>query len=106
MAIQHVVLSKFKADVDEAGQAKIFNIARGYLATIPQAKNAAVGPPINSRLSRGYTYGMVVTFDDSTALGAYLQHPQHLALIQALNPYTEGMMVYQIEVPDGVMSKL
>ncbi|THH26740.1 hypothetical protein EUX98_g7447 [Antrodiella citrinella] len=90
MAIQHVVLSKFRASVDEDGKVKAFEVARGLLSTIPQAKNAYVGPPIHSRLSRGYNYGMVVTFDDNEALGAYLAHPQHAVLIKALNPYTEG----------------
>jgi len=105
MAIQHVVLSKFKPSVDEDGKAKAFEVARGLLKTIPQAKNHSVGPPISSRMSRGYNYGMIVTFDDPESLSTYLQHPQHTALIKALNPYTEGMVVYQIEVPN-VVSRL
>lgn len=51
------VLAKFKASVDEDGKVKAFDTARGYLKTIPQAKNAVVGPPISSRFSRGYNYG-------------------------------------------------
>lgn len=43
--------------MDEDGKAKAFETARGFLNSIPQAKNAAVGPPISSRLSRGYSYG-------------------------------------------------
>ncbi|KAH8101505.1 hypothetical protein BXZ70DRAFT_98462 [Cristinia sonorae] len=99
MPIQHVVLSKFKASVDEAGKAKAYEVARGFLKNIPQVKSSVVGPPISSRMSRGYDYGMMATFDDEAALGAYIQHPQHVALMKALGPITEGMVVYQIEAP-------
>lgn len=51
------VLSKFRPEIDEEGKAKTFEIAKGLLRQIPEVKRAAVGPPINDGMARGYDYG-------------------------------------------------
>ncbi|KAI0075904.1 hypothetical protein K474DRAFT_1663665 [Panus rudis PR-1116 ss-1] len=101
MAIQHIVLSKFKPSTTPADQKKVFQTATEYLSAIPQVKKFVVGPPLSPAHARGYNFGMAVTFEDAAALQGYIQHEKHVALVKAIGPYTQDMLAYQIDTSTG-----
>ena len=89
--IRHIVLTRFRYDVDES---TIADICSGLAAVADRLDGAHdfAGGPSNSPedLERGYTHGFTIDFDDHAALAAYADDPEHQALGSQLVANAEG----------------
>src|SRR5437660_1331610 len=76
--LTHIVIWKYRADVDEATR----NEHRARLRRLPsllpvEIKSFHVGADM-LRLARSYDTGLVAIFPDRAALDAYTAHPDHV----------------------------
>jgi hypothetical protein len=81
--IAHVLLIKPKATTDSSVWESLFNRLRELPAVIPDIKSVQVGKNV-SVLPQGYTYGLVMHFEDADGLKAYINHPAHDAIAKDL----------------------
>lgn len=102
--IKHVVLIKFKAEVDaDARQALYQTIAdleqfvEGWLG---YAAGGNVSPEVG--MDKGYNGGFIIDFKDEETRDAYLIHPAHQAagakLVAAAEAGADGIVVFDINV--------
>lgn len=76
--LTHIVIWKYRADVDEASRRRHVEMLRSLPRVIPEIQSFAVGSDV-LRLPRSYDTGLVALFRDRAALDAYTNHPEHLA---------------------------
>jgi hypothetical protein len=96
--IRHVVLCKFKPDVDEMEIQRIFAALSGLKADIPGILGITAGRDMSPEgLQRGFTHGFTVDFEDEAARDAYLPHPEHQKvgqmIVAACAGGVEGLVV-------------
>jgi Stress responsive A/B Barrel Domain len=77
--LTHIVIWKYKADVDEEQRREHVAMLRRLPAIIPEVQSFAVGFDV-LKLPRSYHTGLVATFRDRAALEAYTVHPDHVAV--------------------------
>ena len=67
--------------------------------TIPGIEDYVSGANCSPEgLNQGYTHGLVMTFTDAAARDAYLPHPDHERVKQAVLPHVESVVVFDFEV--------
>lgn len=92
--LRHVVLFKFKPEVD---QQQIQQVVREF-AALEKKIDAIVdwegGKDVSVEgFARGYTHCFVVTFVDEKGRDAYLPHPAHQAFVDLVKPKLESVLV-------------
>jgi hypothetical protein len=75
--LTHIVVWKYRAEVDEAARREHVARLRALTQFIPEILSFSVGSDV-LRLARSYDTGLVATFYDRAALDAYTNHPEHL----------------------------
>lgn len=75
--LTHIVVWKYRADVEEAVREEHLNRLRRLASIIPEIESFHVGTDV-LRLPRSYDTGLVATFRDRAALDAYTIHPEHI----------------------------
>lgn len=103
MAIRHIVLCRFRADVDAAERQEIFaSLAtlRGHLTGIT---DMSFGPSVSPEgLDQGFADGFTIDFADAAARDAYLVDEGHRAagarLVAALEGGRDGIVVVDLEI--------
>ena len=75
--LTHVVIWKYKADVDQETREEHVNLLRNLSDIIPEVKSLAVGFDTVG-LPRSYDTGLVAVFADRADLDAYTVHPEHI----------------------------
>ncbi|MHC4989462.1 MAG: Dabb family protein [Planctomycetota bacterium] len=71
----------------------------GALAMIPGVESYAAGPPLDigrEEVMGDYEVGLLLGFDTEAAYRAYLDHPDHDALVQKWRPRVRGMRIYDV----------
>jgi hypothetical protein len=76
----HIVCFKYKADTDESARNEHRSRLQ-RLAAIDGIADLKVGADV-VRSSRSYDTGLIVTFRDLAALGAYQTNPTHVPVAQ------------------------
>jgi len=104
--VQHVVLFRFREDLEQTAVAALFEELRGLRSRIPgisEFQGGAYSSP--EGLSQGFTHGFTMTFADAAARDAYLPHPLHQAVVAKLLPMLDGGLdgVVAFDFIDGVM---
>lgn len=86
MSLRHIVLFRF---TDDATDEQVSALAAGLDALpgkIEQIRSYEHGRDVGVRPS-SWDYGLVAAFDSAEDFAAYLDHPDHLALVRdLLNP--------------------
>jgi hypothetical protein len=77
--LTHIVVWKYKAEVDERQRREHVERLRRLVGIIPEIESFAVGSDV-LHLPRSYHSGLVSTFRDRAALDAYTLHPEHAAV--------------------------
>jgi hypothetical protein len=96
-AVTHVVLVRWRADADDATRAAVRAGVRGLAGPIPGVLGIEEGPSVSPEgLEQGHDYGFVVTFADAAARDAYLPHPAHLVVAEAIGRAADGVTVFDI----------
>lgn len=75
--LTHLVVWKYRADVEEVVREEHVALLRRLAALIPEIESFSVGFDV-LRLPRSYDTGLVATFRDRAALEAYTVHPEHI----------------------------
>ncbi len=99
--IQHIVLCRFRSDVDQAEIEAIWAALDGLRNIVPGLVDASFGANQSPEgLANGYTHGFVITFADKAARDAYLDHADDIAagarLVDALDGRLDGICVLDI----------
>lgn len=96
--IQHIVLLKLKAGVDDASRHALLDGLRAMQASgaIPGIVSVDGGDNDSPEgKSHGFDWGFVVVFADAAARDAYLPHPDHVELARTLvRPIAEDVLVF------------
>ncbi len=75
--LTHVVVWKYRTDIDIDIREEHVTLLRNLSAVIPQVKSLSVGSD-TLHLPRSYDTGLVAVFEDRAALEAYTIHPDHI----------------------------
>jgi hypothetical protein len=75
--LTHIVIWKYRADVEQAVREEHVNRLRRLASLIPEIESFNVGFDV-LLLPRSYDSGLVATFRDRAALEAYTVHPEHI----------------------------
>ncbi|MGU3399327.1 Dabb family protein [Brucellaceae bacterium D45D] len=101
--IRHIVLIKFKTDLDAAAIEAALNSVLALRDKIEGILAITVGPNNSPEgLEQGFDHGFVVDFVDAGARDAYLPHPEHVkvgtALVEAAEGGPGGILVFDYEI--------
>lgn len=89
--IRHIVLARLRTDLPQAELEALLSVIRGMKTEIPGILQIEVGPDNSPEgLARGYGHAFTVDFVDAAARDAYLPHPHHAKVAQALVAATQG----------------
>jgi stress responsive alpha/beta barrel protein len=75
--LTHIVIWKYRADVDPEVREEHVRLLRGLPSLIREIVSLSVGFDV-IRLPRSYDSGLVATFKDRAALQAYTVHLEHV----------------------------
>jgi hypothetical protein len=79
--LTHIVVWKYRADVEQSARAEHVKLLRALASIIPEVQSLAVGFDVLF-LPRSYDTGLVATFADRAALDAYTIHPEHVRVAE------------------------
>jgi len=101
--IRHIVFFKLKPEVTDADRDWLFNLIRGAVAKIPQAKNFAIGSQLvpteewyKERLATDFIWGLSADFETEADLYTYQKHPLHVETLQELAKRIYERKVYDL----------
>jgi len=75
--LTHIVVWKYRADVEQAVREEHVARLRRLASIIPEVESLNVGFDV-VLLPRSYDTGLVATFRDRAALDVYIVHPEHI----------------------------
>ena len=78
--LTHIVLWKYRADVEQSAREDHVNRLRALASVIPEVQTLSVGSD-TLFLPRSYDTGLVATFADRAGLDAYTVHPEHVKVV-------------------------
>jgi hypothetical protein len=79
--ITHIVIWKYREDVEQFAREEHVNLLRNLKTLIPEAHSLSVGSD-TLFLPRSYDTGLVAFFADRAALDAYTIHPEHVKVAE------------------------
>jgi 2,3-dihydroxy-p-cumate/2,3-dihydroxybenzoate 3,4-dioxygenase len=79
--IQHVLVFRFRDDVDEAERDRLLGELRTFPSHFPAMRNFHLGRNESTRDDR-FTHGLTVQFDKAELLHAYLSSERHEAFVR------------------------
>ena len=101
MAVQHIVLFKFRAGTVESKIRELFAELEQLKEKIPGILYFAGGPYSSPEgLNHGYTHGFIMTFDSPEARDRYLPHPEHERVKGLILPHLEDVIAFDFEVAE------
>jgi hypothetical protein len=78
--LTHIVIWKYRQDVDQETRDRHIAGLRGLSKLLPQIVSFKVGADI-LHLPRSYDTGLIAIFQDRAALDAYTVHPDHVEVV-------------------------
>ena len=97
MVVRHVAWLKFKDGVSPERIEQHMTACRSLRGRVPVVQNLECGPNLTDRAG-GFTHGIIVSLPDRDALPAYLAHPDHLPVAEALVADVAELRVMDLEV--------
>ena len=79
--LTHIVVWKYRDDVEQFAREEHVNLLRRLRNIIPEVQSLNVGFD-TLFLPRSYDTGLVATFADRAALDAYTVHPEHVKVAE------------------------
>jgi hypothetical protein len=111
--IAHVILFRPKADLDDAGRARLFDAMRAAHRAIPHIRRFIVGRRVkNGRpyeaLTRDFPFFALLEFDTQGDFDAYLAHAAHEELGAEFYLASDAAEAYDFETGDmpGALDRL
>lgn len=87
---RHIVLFKFRSDVDASIINDIFYELEKEKEIMPGIIVISWGKTINAEDSKGYTHGVIMDFTDKAAYDHHVIHSKHKELQKKLVPFLDG----------------
>ena len=97
MALRHVAWLKFKDGVSPERIESHMDACRSLVGRVPVVQNLECGPNLSDR-AEGFTHCIIVSLPDRDALSAYLDHPEHIPVAEALVADVADLRVMDVEV--------
>ena len=97
MALRHVAWLRFKDGVSTDRIEKHMAACRSLVGRVPVIQNLECGPNLSDRAG-GFTHCIIVSLPDHDALPAYLDHPEHVPVAEALVADVAELRVMDVEV--------
>ena len=89
--IRHIVLARLRPDLSKQETEALLAAILDMKSEIPGIVAVSAGPDNSPEgLARGYGHAFTVDFVDASARDAYLPHPHHAKIAQALLAATQG----------------
>jgi hypothetical protein len=79
--LTHIVVWKYRQDVEQFARDEHVNLLKRLGAIIPQVQSLSVGFD-TVHLLRSYDTGLVAVFEDRAGLDAYTVHPEHVKVAE------------------------
>ena len=102
-AVHHLVLFRFREDIDELHLTRILDTFQELPRSIPGITGFQWG--INNSpegLEDGFTHGFIVTFENATRRDEYLKHPAHDAFVELIKPGIADVFVNDFSVEEAL----
>ena len=90
--IDHLVFLATREDASSEDIEDLISSIRGLKDTVPSVVDLTVGENFSKR-SGGYTHGIFVRFESREGLQEYMEHPDHLAVVEKLDALTTRIVV-------------
>ena len=90
--VDHLVLFAVNDDATTEDVEGLLTSIRNLRGSIPNVIDLSVGEDFSGR-AKGYTHGLFVRFRTADDLRAYLDHPDHRAVVEKLEALTAGRLV-------------
>ena len=96
-SISHVVLVSWKSGRQARAEKLVRPAIRAFPQTIPDVLSVVEGHSSSPEgLENGFHYGFVITFAGAPARDAYLTHPSHLPVAEAIGDAAAQVVVFDI----------
>jgi hypothetical protein len=89
--IDHLVFIAVKEDASPEDVEDLISSIRGLRDSVPGVVDLTVGENFSGR-SGGYTHGLFVRFESREDLQRYMEHPDHLAVVEKLDRLTSRIV--------------
>ena len=97
-SVVHVVLVRWKPEVDLATLEHLTELASGFRHTVPDVLAVHCGANTSPEgLAGGFEWALVVSFASSSARDDYLPHPAHQPVSQLISQYAEQVVVFDVD---------
>jgi hypothetical protein len=90
--VDHLVFFAVKDDASAEEVEDLLSSIRNLRGSIPNVMDLSVGEDFSGR-AKGYTHGLFVRLRTADDLRAYLDHPDHRAVVEKLDAHTSGRLV-------------
>ena len=90
--VDHLVLFAVNDDASAEDVEDLLASIRSLRGSIPNVMDLSVGEDFSGR-AKGYTHGLFVRLRTTDDLRAYLDHPDHQAVVEKLEALTTGRLV-------------
>jgi stress responsive alpha/beta barrel protein len=97
MALRHVAWLRFKDGVSTERIEEHMAACRSLVGRVPVVQNLECGRNLSNR-AEGFTHCIIVSLTDLDALPAYLDHPEHVPVAEALVTDVAELRVMDVEV--------
>ena len=94
--IEHIVLFKWKADVQIEEVNELLHELSELKNKIPGIVSYKIGHNLSTR-SQGYGAGITSTFIDQSSLDAYIPHPEHQKVYTKLIQKVDNLLVVDFQ---------
>ena len=101
--IRHIFLGTVRDGIPDELLDELIQAWSGMPGKVPGLRRLTAGRNVSPRDAR-YSLGLVADLDDMRAWEGYMEHPDHLAIIQRLSSHVivpESRTMVQLEVPDA-----
>ena len=90
--VDHLVLFTVDNDASSEDVEDLLSSLRALRSGIPNVLDLSVGEDFSGR-AKGYTHGLFARFRTADDLRAYLDHPEHRAVVEKLDAFTTDRLV-------------
>ena len=96
---RHFGVFQFKADVTNEQIDESFVALVDLKNKIPGLQSVEHSPyKSDEGLNDGFTHGFIMTFDTPESRDAYLPHPDHLKVVDLVQPRLERLVVFDFDI--------
>jgi len=94
--VDHLVLFAVREGASAEEVEDLLASIRGLKDEVPGVVDLSVGKDFTGRAGE-YTHALFARFEDRDGLKAYLEHPDHLVIVEKLGERTSGRIVVDYE---------